>query len=188
MVYLMRHGLDDENYVGGFSDISLIDIGREQVRKGGRFIRDNLNVTKIVASDIVRCVESAEIVKGEIGYRDEIVYDKRLRELDKGTLTGLRKDTLSEAEKMILNNKDIFLRYPKGESMFDLFKRVKKLWDDGYFVDKDNYLITTHRGVINMLYFITNNEPLTVNKEQFMVEHGSIHELDTVTQKIKRIF
>lgn len=27
MLYLMRHGLDDENYVGGWSDVGLVSKG-----------------------------------------------------------------------------------------------------------------------------------------------------------------
>ena len=31
MIYLMRHGQDDENYIGGWSDVSLIPEGIVQV-------------------------------------------------------------------------------------------------------------------------------------------------------------
>jgi len=33
MIYLMRHGQDDETYVGGWSDVSLIPKGKEEVKE-----------------------------------------------------------------------------------------------------------------------------------------------------------
>ena len=29
MIYLLRHGLDDESYIGGYSDVSLIPEGKK---------------------------------------------------------------------------------------------------------------------------------------------------------------
>ena len=37
MIYLLRHGLDDENYIGGYSDVKLIPEGIEQVKKARDF-------------------------------------------------------------------------------------------------------------------------------------------------------
>ena len=31
MIYFLRHGEDDESYVGGWSDVSLTNQGKEQV-------------------------------------------------------------------------------------------------------------------------------------------------------------
>ena len=31
MIYLIRHGLDDEKYIGGWSDVDLTIVGRKQV-------------------------------------------------------------------------------------------------------------------------------------------------------------
>ena len=33
MIYFLRHGLDDERYIGGWSEVDLTDEGVEQVRK-----------------------------------------------------------------------------------------------------------------------------------------------------------
>ena len=40
MIYLIRHGLDDENYIGGWSDVDLIDKGVKQVQDSIKFIVD----------------------------------------------------------------------------------------------------------------------------------------------------
>lgn len=38
MIYLLRHGLDDENYIGGWSDISLTEEGIKQVQYATKFL------------------------------------------------------------------------------------------------------------------------------------------------------
>ena len=49
LIYLVRHGLDDENYIGGWSDVPLISEGIEQVKRTKKFIDSN----KIVDESIV---------------------------------------------------------------------------------------------------------------------------------------
>ena len=41
MIYLVRHGLDDENYIGGWSDVDLIDEGIKQIESTREFIINN---------------------------------------------------------------------------------------------------------------------------------------------------
>lgn len=74
---------------------------------------------------------------------------------------------LTAEEKAICIMKYIKERFPNGESMQDMYNCVKYLVDSGYFLDKNSSLIITHRGIINMLYFMFNNEPLTMNKKEF---------------------
>ena len=188
MIYFLRHGLDDEEYVGGHSDGDLVDEGIAQVIKSAFFIRDNLKVDRIITSDVKRSVSSALIVKTILD--DDIPLSKTslLRELDKGILTGRKKDTLTLEEEKTLNMTDINQKYPGGESMKDMYERVRNLVDSGFFKDKDKSLIVTHRGIINMLYFMFNDIPLSMNKTQFGVGHASIHEMDIDKKKIKRIF
>ena len=187
MIYLLRHGLDDEDYIGGHSDVDLIDEGIEQVKRSSEFIKA-LDITRIITSDVKRAVSSARIVKDSLEGEISFEVDSRLRELDKGLLTGKLRSSLTKEEEEICNMTDINQRYPNGESMQDMYDRVKKLLDSGYFLDKNSSLIVTHRGIINMIYFMFNNEPLTMNKKKFGVSHASVHELDIEKRKIKRIF
>ena len=62
LIYLMRHGQDDEVYVGGWSKVSLIPEGIEEVKESGIWIRDNLHIEEIICSDVLRAQESAQIV------------------------------------------------------------------------------------------------------------------------------
>ena len=187
MIYLLRHGLDDERYIGGHSDVDLIKEGISQVKDSSEFIK-SLNINRIITSDVKRAISSALIVKNSLEGEIAFEVDSRLRELDKGLLTGKLRSALTEEEKRICEMTSIFERYPNGESMQDMYDRVKYLVDSGYFLDKNSSLIVTHRGIINMMYFMFNNEPLTMNKSKFGVDHASVHELDIDKKKIKRIF
>ena len=190
MIYLLRHGLDDERYIGGHSDADLIVEGVKQVEKSALFIRDNLSINKIISSDVKRSVSSSEIVKSYLPSDIPFCLDSSLRELDKGILTGRKRNDLSFYEETLLRlgNESVNFCYPGGESMVDMYNRVKNMLDTGYFIDKDSSLLVTHRGIINMIYFIYNDEILTLNKEKFNVSHASVHEMDIEKRLIKRIF
>lgn len=184
MIYLLRHGLDDENYIGGYSDVKLIPEGIEQVKKARDFIiREDLYIEKIYSSDIVRAMQTADIIREKI--ERQLIYDQGLRELDKGSLTGMDKNEAYKLYPEYKNLKDISKKYPNGESMQDLFDRVIDYIEN--FSD-DNCLLITHRGFINMIYYKYNNVPLDMDKEKFGVTHASIHELDIKKHKIKKIF
>lgn len=186
MIYLIRHGMDDERYVGGHSNASLTKDGIKQIEETSSFIKKYLRVDKIITSDIKRAVETAEIISRDLNL--EIIQDKSLRELDKGLLTGKLKEELTEEESSNLSTKDVNEKIIGGESMMDLYNRVLKLIDSGYFDDKDNYLIVTHRGFLNMLYVILNDDELTMHKKKYNVTHGSVHSFDLNTKTINRVY
>ena len=54
MIYAIRHGKDDENYIGGWSNVRLTQKGIIDVKYASLWIRDNLNISNILASDIKR--------------------------------------------------------------------------------------------------------------------------------------
>ena len=61
MIYFLRHGLDDENYIGGWSNVSLTKEGILEVRKVSERIKD-FPIKKIISSDVLRARETSEIV------------------------------------------------------------------------------------------------------------------------------
>ena len=92
---------------------------------------------------------------------------------------------LSSEELNNINNFGVNDKYPDGESMIDLYKRMKVYLDK--FKEND-VLLVTHRGVINMFYYLLNDLELTMDKEHFEVSHGSIHEMDIDKKLIRRIY
>ena len=182
MIYLMRHGLDDEDYVGGWSDKGLIPEGIKQVEAAINFLKEKkLNVAKIITSDIIRSKESAIMIGEALGL--EVEESKYLRELNKGDLNGLKKD---KALNEYLEQVELDTVYPNGESQITFIKRISEDLDEIF--KEDNVLIVTHRGVINEIYRLYNGDSMSMDKKRYGVTHGSIHALDKVDKKIYQIF
>lgn len=185
MIYFIRHGLDDENYIGGWSNVPLTNIGRKQIENSANWIKENLNVKKIISSDILRARESVIII-GNILNMD-VTYLDSLREQNKGIYNGLERKKLKQVDKAFIKNVQVDTVYPDGESLKNLYRRVCKLIDE-LDAFEDNTLIVTHRGVINMIYYNSLDIPLDMDKERFLVTHGSVHEYDKNKKMIRRIY
>lgn len=184
MIYLLRHGLDDESFIGGHSDVELTLTGISQVVEATSFLKNHCyKIEKIISSDIKRARQTTKIVSEGLNLPTE--YTNILRELDKGKLNGMPVTQAKISYPEFINVKDINTKYPNGESMQEFYERIKR--DVDKILALDNSLIVTHRGVINMLYFILNNLELNMDKKQFGVEHASLHEIDPKNKVIKKI-
>lgn len=183
MIYLMRHGLDDESYIGGYSNVELTDEGIIQVKDKIKYI-SNLNINRIVCSDVLRAKQTSSIISDKL--KLPVYVDKALRELDKGLLNGMEKEKAKELYPRYFETLSIYDKYPEGESMLEMYRRIEKLLAS--IEEYNDSLLVTHRGVINMIYFILNDIPLDMNKTRFNVVHASIHELNYKEKKIRRIY
>lgn len=184
MIYLMRHGQDDESFIGGWSDVSLIPEGIQQVHETSQWIVDNLDIKSIQCSDVKRAEQTARIVSKYLNVPYQI--NVNLREQNKGDLNGVLRTELSDNEKRIVDSKSVDIIYPNGESLRDLYNRMKEYLDRLMGMDDDTLLIT-HRGVINMIYFLLYDKELDMNKKQFGVSTASVHELDKDRKVIKKV-
>ena len=185
MIYLVRHGLDDERFIGGWSDNGLIYKGRQQVDEAILFLKENnIYFNQIFSSDLGRTRETALMIQKE--FPVPLLLDSRLREQNKGDFNGVFEI------KAKLDNPDFFKNisestiYPNGESLLGFNERIRI--NLPYFLEHDNSLIVTHRGVINALYYQLEEKVIDMNKEQFGVTHGSIHEYNPKTKKLRKIF
>ena len=182
MIYLLRHGLDDESKIGGWSDVCLTKEGIKQIKKAKNFITENISFRDIVSSDIKRASESAKIINED--FNKKIIYTSLLREQNKGDYNGLPKMVLKD--DTFLKDLTIYDTFPNGESLLDLYFRIERLmlvidtWDDN--------LLVTHRGVINMIYYLLNNKKPDMYKDSFGVTHSSVHKLDLKSKTIERIY
>lgn len=87
---LVRHGQTDWNLAGrvqGSTDIPLNDTGRRQAHEAGRRLAGT-PWDLIVSSPLIRALETARIIAGEIGGDDPLVVDA-LRERSFGDAEGL---------------------------------------------------------------------------------------------------
>ena len=184
MIYFMRHGEDLPEYVGGWSKAPLTEDGKKEVEDVAIWIKNNLNIKKIITSDVERAKETAELVNKYLNVNIEVTTI--LREQNKGDLTGKLRTTLTKEEKDLLDYQEIDTMFPNGETLIDLYERIKK--DFKYFEDlPDDTLLITHRAVINMIYYILKNKELDMNKKQFGVTFSSVHEFDKEKREIRKI-
>lgn len=184
MIYLMRHGQDDERFIGGWSDVGLTFEGKMHVRWNALWLKNNLSIKKIICSDIKRAIQTAEIIKAvnQLDY----TLDTNLREQSKGLLNGMDSDLAKKLYPMYFENITVDTVYPKGECLRDLYNRINNYLELLLKLEDDTLLIT-HRGVINMIYYILESKELDMNKSRFNVDVASIHELDQENKKIRRI-
>ena len=184
MIYFLRHALDDERYVGSWSNVPILEEEKAKVKERALFIKDTLPIKRIISSDILRARQTAEIVGKELSLPVEL--DKNLREQNKGTLTGRLKTTLTPTERALIDHQQVTTSFPEGETLIDVYKRIRD-----YLVKINEYgddsLVVTHRGVINMLYYILEDIPVDMNKKRFGVDHLSLHEYDVDKRLIRRI-
>lgn len=184
MIYLMRHGQDDENYIGGWSDVSLIPEGIVQVNENANWIKENLNIKFILCSDVKRAVQTATIVSDILDM--SFIETSELREQSKGLLNGVLRTEADKEYHELLNNVTVDTIYPEGESLRDLYNKML-VYIEKIREMEDDTLLITHRGVINMIYYILYGKELDMNKKQFGVETASVHEFNVEENVIRRI-
>lgn len=126
-VYLVRHGetqWNAERRIQGQSDSALTEKGERQAWQVAERVK-SLGITHIIASDLGRTRQTAEIIAQACGC--EVQLDPRLRELDMGVLEKRHLDTLSEEEegwRRRLVNGTSDGRIPQGESMLEMSNRM----------------------------------------------------------------
>lgn len=185
MIYFMRHGLDDERLIGGWSNEGLTDKGKKQVEDAIIYLKQNpIFFHQIYSSDLERAKETAEMIQKE--YKTPIILDERLREQNKGDFNGVfaLKAKLENPEFFQNITEDTF--YPNGESLRSFWERIKI--NLSYFLEQDDTLIVTHRGIINYLYYQMNDMDIDMDKKQFGVTHTSIHEYNPKTKQIRKLY
>lgn len=143
---LLRHGetaWNQEKRLQGHDDTPLTERGIRQAQAIVPMI-EQLRPDKVVTSDLGRARQTAAIV----GYADAIP-DPRLRELNMGAWTGMRKPDL------LRNTPDLYHAWragtyaPQGGEMFGEFSdRIGNALRDWARQSSDSVLAVVHSGVI----------------------------------------
>jgi probable phosphoglycerate mutase len=146
----MRHGQADNNVnrilVGRHIESHLTEQGRKQVEYAAKDLK-SVQIDRVVASPVIRAVETAEIVCKEVGASYEI--DERLYEIELGKLVGMNFDeVVSKYGNLFLkfyDEHDPALESFGVESFTSVKKRVKSLLEEAVekHVDR-NILCVTH--------------------------------------------
>lgn len=82
MIYFMRHGLDGERFIGGWSNEGLIYKEKRLVEDAVIYLKQNpILFHQIYSSDLERAKETAEMIQKE--HKTPIILDEELREQKK---------------------------------------------------------------------------------------------------------
>ncbi|MEP4378125.1 MAG: histidine phosphatase family protein [Alphaproteobacteria bacterium] len=177
----IRHGLTDwnvERRMQGRRDIPLNDDGRAMVaawRLPSDFLGE-LAGLPIVASTLVRCRETADILKANNPGLGPITYDERLVEKHWGIWEGRN---LHEMEAKLGDDAHLGDHRPEGgESRLDMLPRVADALAE-LATDPAPRIVVTHRGVIRTVYALatgwnlTGETPDEMSRRKAQIFHAS---------------
>jgi len=151
----IRHGETDYNLgkqYCGFSNPSLNSKGILQAKKlKSKLIGLNLKVDKVYSSDLRRAVETAKIV-----FKSKpLELNSDFREMNFGIFEGLNYQEIMQKYPQIYIrwiDDPLNIKPPEGESLVDLFRRVKRGLSKIFTQDKDETIaIVTHAGPIRII-------------------------------------
>ena len=144
MIYVVRHGETEWNAINkvlGRTDMPLNDKGIKQANEIARSLKDK-KIDVFLCSPLCRARQTADAISKELGIRYEI--DDRLIEQDFGSFEGINRFD-AEYQKA---KREYFVRYPGGESYFDMAARVYSLIKE---LNGTNALLVTHGGICRMI-------------------------------------
>jgi 2,3-bisphosphoglycerate-dependent phosphoglycerate mutase len=179
-ITLVRHGESTWNELGliqGQNDLAeLNEVGREQARAVAQTLK-SLGFDRLVASDLARARQTAEIIGSELSLA--LTTDSLLRERCFGVLEGQPQEMLDSRSSGIVDGVivDPDARPEGGESFRDVVTRV------GVFVeatrdamDDEPLLVVTHGGTIRALRAYVEARPLE-GLDAFAVGNCSVWDL-----------
>lgn len=180
-IFFIRHGKDDGNYRGGWSDMPLVDEGKVQVKKLAEFLeekKDEYKIEKIISSDLLRTKQTTEIINEKL--KVPVEYTDRLREMNNGKIAGmLNTDVEKLYPGLYYNTLRIDERYPGGESPIEFYNRIIRDFENIVDENKEckNIMIVTHSGVINIIYRYINNMEWSNKIKSIKISNASIYSL-----------
>lgn len=173
MIYLMRHGADPSDRLGGWSTYGLTEKGKQQVHAAKHSLLDK-GITQIFASDLTRAKETAEIVAETLSLN--ITYLPQFRESNNGFLAGMPKTEAAEKYPGIYwNALDWTQCWPGGESPEQFFLRIQSAWYAFKKQFKDEtVLLVSHGGVMNIILCLEHGIPYTNKETLFQIQDAEI--------------
>jgi broad specificity phosphatase PhoE len=153
-IYLIRHGETEFNRLGIFRgryEVELNDSGRSQAGETGRALKDE-DISFILTGPLVRTLETARIVAGEIGV--EYRVDEAFNNIALGKWQGVEKDKVKrefpEMWKLWISEPEK-LKLPGGESVEEVRQRATRRLLEVVEEEDASFAVVTHRSVIKGL-------------------------------------
>lgn len=175
MLYVTRHGETTWNVQGlvcGRADVPLTEKGRQQAKAlADKVATLEVPVTKIIHSPLQRAKDTAQVVADKIDL--PLVADARLMEMDFGAYDGMpSNETIFQEARL-----EFGVRFPEGESLFDMYARVVPVLQECLADEENTYLLVCHNALIRAInayftpmpndkffdFFVENTELLSYN-------------------------
>lgn len=153
-LHLVRHGQDDQEKLGGWSDNHLTDNGKKEVEELASSINSSYDV--FISSDLTRAKETSLILNKLLNMN--IIYNPSFREMNNGNLANLTKEeALKIYSGLYFSALKMNERYPNGESPNEFFIRIQQAFLDLLENNRNKkILLVTHGGVITIILSLIN--------------------------------
>ena len=163
----IRHGrtqMNAQDLVCGVTDIPLIELGVQQAQDASIQIFDKIQkgeippIDLIISSPLLRAQQTAQIIAQKLNLTYQI--EQRITEQNYGKMEGCSRFD----ENYLAIRSQFAVKYPEGESMLDVAKRVYNFLDEvkQKFSNYNHILLVCHGGTIRLVntYFrdFTNQE------------------------------
>lgn len=186
ILYIARHGKDDDTVRGGWSQNPLTEEGIQQAESLASFVqKSDLNIKHIYSSDLPRAMQTAEAIGNQLQL--SVIPMQEFREVNNGILAGMNNDLAAETfPRLYWNTLDWEQRYPGGESPREFYERVRDAWDalQKKVLDRnENVLLVTHGGVIQVILSIVNGEAYSNRKALRKIRNAELIALEYASGK-----
>jgi|TARA_B100001094_G_C18068087_1_gene738522 broad specificity phosphatase PhoE len=175
-IIIVRHGQTNANAEGktqGQIDTDLNNIGLDQAKKAGQYIRANYSINEAWVSDLKRTQQTAnQITKN-------FKTSELIREMSFGKWENhLFENIISEYPKLVKEYAEASesFRAPEGESFKDMHIRSVDFLKNINMKDKNELLIVSHGGFMRVLICSILDLPIK-NLINFQFENCSITEI-----------
>jgi probable phosphoglycerate mutase len=184
-IFLVRHGMDEEGYRGGWSQRGLIEEGITQSERLGDYLyhhSEQYKINTMISSDLPRAVQTTKELEKRLDRKAH--YLKDWREMNNGDLAGMpNKEAEVKYAGIYFNSLGMDTPFPGGESPRNFHNRICTSFGDlcqsiEQQKVESNVLLVTHGGVINILYYLLGNRNWTNTSEFHSIGNTSIHTVE----------
>lgn len=152
-LYLIRHGRQDSSLCN--VNVPLSEVGRKQAELLGKRLQ-NYEIDALYSSDLIRAVETAEIVNQYLNLEHKIEPD--MKEMSFGDLEGLTDEEIVRDYGEFIKERRMMksdLAYPNGENGAMVFRRaypaLRNIIRECQEKNAENVVIVTHGGLIRAM-------------------------------------
>ena len=141
-VYVIRHGESETNrnkLWTGWSDVRLTDKGKEDAKRASELLK-RVTFDKILASDLVRAVETAKIALPDCSYETSPC----LREINVGKLSGRPLSVLSDEQRDRISEYG-YIDFD-GETKEHFRSRIRQVMNELEGLNCETVALFTHAG------------------------------------------